>query len=74
MYVLPLYLFLNKSGQRLLVTLCVGYIETDVLSTCRQQSPLHCAAEKGLVDIMELLVKHGAKVHTSSPWLGPSEL
>ena len=28
----------------------------------RQKTPLHCALEMGHVDIVELLVKHGAKV------------
>ena len=28
----------------------------------RQKTPLHCALEVGHVDVLELLVKHGAKV------------
>lgn len=32
------------------------------LTIIRQKTALHCALEVGHVDVLELLVKHGAKV------------
>lgn len=43
--------------------LSIGYLITDALH-CRLKSGLHYAVEMGHIDVLELLVKHGAKVTT----------